>query len=193
MTQLFEVEGINLNNIVDLISGDVDPSVYPGRAAKVGSLYFRSNGERWKKIDVDDIDWILDVSGSIDTSKFVTQTRSILVYDDSVVDFDVGVIACNPYYDSGIEITLLEANKYKHPITIKNLSILPIKIKPTLGLLEGKSEYTLIGKYSSITISEVNNNWVITSLIEGTEYIQKPKTVIPHTHTPCGFPEIPHC
>ena len=105
----------------------------------------------------------------------------------------MGVIACNPYYDSGIEITLLEANKYKHPITVKNLSILPIKIKPILGLIEGKADYTLIGKYSAITVTELNNHWVITALVEGIEYTPKPKSVPTHTHTCYGFPEVPHC
>lgn len=187
MTQLFETEGINLNNIVDLISGVVDPSVFPGREAKVGSLYFRSNGERWKKIDIDDIDWVLDISGSIDTSKFVLQTRSILVDTDTVVDIDVGCVSCNPYYEDGIEISLMEAKVYKHQVTIKNLSILPIKIKPTIGLIEGKKEYLLEGKYSSITLQELNNNWIITSVVQGIKYIPKPEVCC--THTSC-FPPL---
>lgn len=187
---LFETEGINLNNIVDLISGVVDPSILPGRDAKIGSLYFRSNGERWKKIDIDPTDWILDVSGSIDTSRFVLQTRSILVDSDTVVEIDVGCVSCNPYYEDGIEITLMEAKVYKHQVTIKNLSILPIKIKPTIGLIEGKKEYLLEGnrKYASITLQELNNNWVIVSVVQGTQYIPKPEVCC--THTPC-FPPLP--
>jgi hypothetical protein len=170
----FEVDGITLSDRVDILSGVLDPRAGVGTDARMGSMYLRSNGETWKKVGIGTKDWALETgSGSIDDdSMYVEKTRSILVTTDYEVEVDVGIISFNHYYEDGVTCTLQPPNYYQHPITIKNLSGMPIEIAPTVGRVEGSKKFNLLNRYSSVTLSPLQNDWIITASVEGKKMIE---------------------
>ena len=172
LESFFEVDGITINDRVDIISGVSDPRAGMGTDARMGSMFLRSNGETWKKVGIGTKDWSLEASGGIDDdSAYALKTRSIMVNVDYEVEVDVGTVSFNHYYEDGVICTLGPPNYYQHPITIKNLAGLPIDIVPTVGRVEGKKRYVLQNRFSAITLTPLQNDWVITSVVEGTKYI----------------------
>lgn len=175
----FEVDGITLSDRVDILSGLLDPRAGMGTDARMGSMYLRSNGETWKKVGIGTRDWALELGGGVDDdSMYMEKTRSILVTTDYEVEVDVGIVSFNHYYEDGVICTLQPPNYYQHPVTIKNLSGLPIEVTPTVGRVEGKKKYILFNRYSSVTLSPLINDWIITSIVEGKKMVES--VVCPH-------------
>ncbi len=50
--------GINLDDLVGIFAGSIDPSVI-GEAAPIGSLFIRSNGQLYQKINTGNTDWMV--------------------------------------------------------------------------------------------------------------------------------------
>jgi len=182
----FEVEGITLNDKVDVISGSNDPRDGAGTVARMGSMLLRTNGETWKKVGIGAKDWALASGDGVDDdSAYALILKSIMVSSDYEVEVDIGTVAFNHYYEDGAICTLKPSNYYQHNITIKNLSGLPLEIKPEVGRIEGKKKYILDNRFSSITISPLQNDWVIISVIEGQKYVLVPScTPCDHTTKP---------
>ncbi len=61
-------DGINLNDILGIFAGTTDPSV-AGEVAPIGSLYVRSTGQLFQKIDVADTAWVAFSAGGGSTVK----------------------------------------------------------------------------------------------------------------------------
>jgi hypothetical protein len=173
----FEVEGLTIKDKVDILAGVPDPRAGMGTDARMGSMYLRSNGETWKKIGIGTQDWALEAGGGLDDdSRYALTTRAILVTDSYTVEVDVGLVSFNHYYEEGVVCTLQAPNYYQHPVIIKNLSGLELEILPSVGRVEGKKKFILNNRFSSVTLSPLQNDWVITSVVEGVKYVpEKPK------------------
>ena len=167
-TNLFEVEGIDIGHSVNVLAGVDDPSVGLGVVAPVGSMYLRTNGQTFKKTGVADTAWTLDVSAGIDDdSAYVLKTRSIITMDTYEVEVDVGVVSFNHYYETGVQCKVQSPTYYQHNIIVKNLSGCDLEIVPLVGRIEGNLKYTLHKKMSAVTLAPLQNDWIITSFVEG--------------------------
>ena len=68
ITKSFRVEdGLSLNDVVGIFSGDVDPSTGIGQPAPVGSLYLRTTGTIYSKIGSGDTQWSAIAAGGSGT------------------------------------------------------------------------------------------------------------------------------
>ena len=168
----FEVDGLTINDKVDILSGANDPRAGTGTDARMGSMYLRSNGETWKKVGIGPMDWAMEAGGGLDDDTgFELKLKSVMKSADYEVEVDVGTVAFNHYYEDGVVCTLGPPNYYQHPVTIKNLSGLPVEITPAVGRIEGKKKFFLTNRYSAVTLSPLQDDWVITSTVEGTRYV----------------------
>lgn len=91
----FEVDSLLINEKIELLAGDVDPSLSAGTTATVGSLYLRSDGKIYNKVGLNDNEWQLndagtgsasntdEYSGSILTAINYTAADKVLIFVDS--------------------------------------------------------------------------------------------------------------
>lgn len=76
ITKSFRVEdGLSLNDVVGIFSGDVDPSTGIGQPAPVGSLYLRTTGTIYSKIGSGDTQWSAIAAGGSGTVTSVGLTQ----------------------------------------------------------------------------------------------------------------------
>jgi hypothetical protein len=68
ITKSFRVEdGLSLNDVVGIFSGDVDPTAGAGQPAPAGSLYLRTSGTIYSKIGTGDTQWSAVAAGGTGT------------------------------------------------------------------------------------------------------------------------------
>jgi hypothetical protein len=161
---LFETDGISLNNLSEIISGSFNPHLI-GQVASAGSMFLQTNGDTWKKYGPSIFDWVLEGTSSV----IQPPLKTITITDNYLVEVDVKIICTNHYYDDGIVVTLDASNYYSSPITIKNLSGNPVFIVSNFGRVDGKKGYTLSNKYESVVLEPYGDSWIITSHSLGTQ------------------------
>lgn len=85
----FRVEILSIDDVVLIGQGSGDPSTGAGFNAPVGSLYLRTNGQVWQKVNLADVDWtqlaagagVVNINDLGDVTVTTPTTGQVLVYN----------------------------------------------------------------------------------------------------------------
>jgi hypothetical protein len=165
----FDVEdGLSLNGLVGIFSGDHDPSVV-GEAAPLGSLFIRTTGELFQKIASNDTDW----------GKFTSGIGEIVKV--SATDASAGYLTAKLTTTSALTKTLLNAGLNEN----LQLDIAPVGTPGTYtqvttnskgqvisgsnpGFITGNQTITLSGDVTGSGATSITTTLSSTGVVAGT-------------------------